>query len=101
MSRYEARGERYSLAYGVDRATGVFVQVWDHSKHEMPDPDNVVFERDRIGHKGCPNHNIILEAAKLYEIPLEAHMVIGNLLGDLADVCDDICEQLGWKGMVN
>lgn len=75
MSRFEARGIKYSMAYGVDHMPliGTFVQVWDHSKYDMPDGDNIVLDLHRV------NKNVVIHLAWEYNIPLDDAEVSRNL----------------------
>ena len=45
MSRYIETHGRYTIAYGMDHAVGVFVQVFDS---ESDDPEIPVIDKDRM-----------------------------------------------------
>ena len=75
MSRVTVRGERYSMAYGVDHmpTIGAFVQVWDHSDYSDPDCENILEEHDRLTTGGLNiTEEFILELARKYSIPVDA-----------------------------
>lgn len=75
MSRFEAQGIKYSMAYGIDHMPliGTFVQVWDHSKYRMPDETNILVDLNRV------NVNVVLQIAWEYNIPLNEVEVRENL----------------------
>lgn len=82
MSRHEAHGDNYSIAYGVDRmpTIGVFVQVWDNTKGSMPDGDNIVEDYDGFSTpKVYVDTEFIVRLAKKYGIELDPVDVYGNL----------------------
>ena len=79
MSRVEVRGNgRYSMAFGVDLlpSIGAFVQVWDHSQYDMPDPDNLVEEHDRTTTGGYNlTEEFVIKLARQYDIPVDPQKV--------------------------
>jgi hypothetical protein len=82
MSRYEKHGSQYSIAYGVDwmPTIGVFVQVWDTTKYDMPDPDNIVAEYDGIRTPTVlVDTEFIVQLAKEHGIELDPVDVYGHL----------------------
>jgi len=75
MSRFEAHGPNHSLAYGVDHMPliGTFLQVWDNTKYDMPDGDNIKEDHNRVSPEA------IIAMAKAYDIPLDFETVYANL----------------------
>ena len=74
MSRSEAHGESYSIAFGVDRMPniGAFVQVWDNTEYDMPDGDNLVESHDGFSSPTVAVDAVfILNLAKKYGIELD------------------------------
>jgi hypothetical protein len=57
MSRYQKGNKTHGLAWGNDRATGIFIQVWEIPKDEDnkkaldlfgPDGDDIVVDSDAM-----------------------------------------------------
>lgn len=40
--------EKKSLAFGTDRATGAFLQIWDTTKYPDPDDENLLVDEDEV-----------------------------------------------------
>lgn len=83
MSRETVRGEKYSMAYGVDHlpSIGAFVQVWLRNTEglvewDMPDAINLV-ENHNCGTTGGKNltEEFVIEMARRYDIPLDPYRV--------------------------
>jgi len=79
VSRVEVKGNgRYSMAFGVDLfpSIGAFVQVWDHTKYDMPDGDNLVEEHDRSTTGGFNlTEEFVIQLARRYDIDLDPREV--------------------------
>lgn len=48
MGRIEIYHKDKGLAFGRDHALGEFLQIWDLSKGQMPDADNILVDEDAL-----------------------------------------------------
>jgi hypothetical protein len=77
MSRIEKHTEGYGLAYGLDYATGLFIQVWKIPENEDDrkalqlfgcDSDDLVVDKDEMFHRINPS--VMIRVANCYGFTL-------------------------------
>jgi hypothetical protein len=71
MGRKEFRKNGKGVACGIDHTCGLFLQIWDLKKGEMPDTDNILVDEDAMFTK--------LTVEKMHKILLEHGFMLDDI----------------------